>query len=350
MGLAADATEKDIKAAYRVLVKVWHPDRFQGDPALRGVAEAKLQEINSAYAFLTTESTARRQPAKPASGDAVPRGPSASNTSTTGRAQRGWTPPAGSPSRASSGRVSSTIGFFFRFVVIVMAILLARYLWIAFDVQDTTSQGVEKAYGQDKDRLSKDLETPKSRFIAAVEKDLERLGLREPPPRRTILLQPEEPATETREQVERKEQAWAPERQAPGSQTAPLKLYPYITVGSTKDEVLDDLGTPTSSTEDKFVYGRSELDFRDNSVVGWRIDPVTSPIRVKLWPQSPVDTSLGSFTVGSSKDVVLVVQGTPTAFSEDKFEYGGSEVYFHNDRVTEWKNDPASVPLRARLP
>jgi hypothetical protein len=50
--------------------------------------------------------------------------------------------------------------------------------------------------------------------------------------------------------------------------------------------------------------------------------------------------------LGSSKDEVLVLQGTPILFSESKFGYGGSEIYFQNDRVTGWKNDPASVALR----
>jgi hypothetical protein len=98
------------------------------------------------------------------------------------------------------------------------------------------------------------------------------------------------------------------------------------------------------------VYGRSELYLKDNSVAGWRIDPVSSPIGVKLWPKSSVDPTLDSFTIGSSMDVVLVVQGTPTAFSEEKFEYGASEVYFENHRVIRWNNDASSIPLRAKLP
>jgi len=42
---------------------------------------------------------------------------------------------------------------------------------------------------------------------------------------------------------------------------------------------------------------------------------------------------------------VLVVQGTPTAFTADRFSYGSSEVYFQNDRVVSWKNDQSSIPL-----
>ena len=50
--LGADATEDQIKAAYHVLVKVWHPDRFQSDKTLKDAAETKLKNVNSAYVFL----------------------------------------------------------------------------------------------------------------------------------------------------------------------------------------------------------------------------------------------------------------------------------------------------------
>jgi hypothetical protein len=128
----------------------------------------------------------------------------------------------------------------------------------------------------------------------------------------------------------------------------PRKLLPYITVGSTMEEVLAQQGPPTASSENKLVYGKSELYFKDGSVIGWRIDPAASPIRVKLWPASAVDPGLASYTVGSSKDVVLAVQGTPTAFTPDKFEYGKSEVDFRNNKVVGWKEDPETAPLWAK--
>src|ERR1700761_2053238 len=53
-GLTRDATQPQIKDAYRVLAKVWHPDRFHNDDQLRAKAEEKLKEINSAYQLLTT--------------------------------------------------------------------------------------------------------------------------------------------------------------------------------------------------------------------------------------------------------------------------------------------------------
>lgn len=46
------ASKDDIKQAYKDLAKVWHPDRFCGNPRLQQKAEEKLRRINAAYEFL----------------------------------------------------------------------------------------------------------------------------------------------------------------------------------------------------------------------------------------------------------------------------------------------------------
>jgi hypothetical protein len=43
------ASGQEVKRAYRDLTKVWHPDRFGNDSALRQKAEEKLKAINEAY-------------------------------------------------------------------------------------------------------------------------------------------------------------------------------------------------------------------------------------------------------------------------------------------------------------
>src|SRR5215510_10477782 len=45
-------TPEQVRATYRGLVKVWHPDRFANDAGLRTKADRRLQEINCAYAVL----------------------------------------------------------------------------------------------------------------------------------------------------------------------------------------------------------------------------------------------------------------------------------------------------------
>ena len=47
-----EATQAEIKQAYRDLILVWHPDRFCNSPRLQQKAEGKLKQINAAYEFL----------------------------------------------------------------------------------------------------------------------------------------------------------------------------------------------------------------------------------------------------------------------------------------------------------
>jgi DnaJ domain len=56
--LRPGATPAEVKAAYRDLVKVWHPDRFGSDVRLRSKAEDKLKELNEAYRILEGGSSA----------------------------------------------------------------------------------------------------------------------------------------------------------------------------------------------------------------------------------------------------------------------------------------------------
>jgi hypothetical protein len=121
---------------------------------------------------------------------------------------------------------------------------------------------------------------------------------------------------------------------------------PYITAGLSPAEVLAVLGNPTSSSGEKMFYKGSEIYFQNGHVAGWKIDPRTSPLRVKLWPDTPPAPGLTAFAVGSSKSDVIALQGTPSLFSSNEFGYGGSVVFFQNDRVAGWKEDPASVRLK----
>ena len=50
--LESPGSIEEAKKAYRDLVRVWHPDRFEGNPRLKQKAEKKLREINLAFNFL----------------------------------------------------------------------------------------------------------------------------------------------------------------------------------------------------------------------------------------------------------------------------------------------------------
>ena len=346
--LGMDATEKEIKAAYHVLVKVWHPDRFQGDKALREAAEAKLKAVNSAYVLLCSKSSqaGRGSRQETESTYTAYQEPKVQTESAAAPPATGEAMPVARPMRSSSGWIFPVLKIIFKIAGVALAILLGRYLWIAFDVPAPTSDEAESALAMGKVSVLNELEAPKRRFLEAVEQDLRRLDPRKPAPEN--LPQAAETAPAADLQTEPAPPTQAAKRQPAKAPPAPGKVRSYITIGSTRDEVLEQQGTPTASSADKLAYGKSELYLKDGTVTGWRIDPVSSPIRVKLWPAASVDPDPGYFAVGSTRDFVLVVQGTPTAFSEDKFEYGGSVVYFQNNRVVSWKNDPASIQLRAQ--
>lgn len=50
LGVSQNASDKEIKKAYKRLVKKFHPDVFEGE---KSIAEAKIKEINAAYDILS---------------------------------------------------------------------------------------------------------------------------------------------------------------------------------------------------------------------------------------------------------------------------------------------------------
>lgn len=54
LGVSPNATEAEIKAAYRELAKKYHPDNYQDSP-LADLAEEKMKEVNEAYDAILQE-------------------------------------------------------------------------------------------------------------------------------------------------------------------------------------------------------------------------------------------------------------------------------------------------------
>jgi hypothetical protein len=141
LDLEQGVAPRELRETYRDLVRVWHPDRFEGDVRLQHKASARLSDINAAYRFLSAldpgplpaRSTAAPRPTTaPRSAAAAPRSaaaaPPATGTAPRGSAAR----PAAAPPRAgrtvrpsstraqgagSGGRAVSHLGF----LVLVLA-------------------------------------------------------------------------------------------------------------------------------------------------------------------------------------------------------------------------------------
>lgn len=65
LDLAPGASREDVKLAWRDLVKIWHPDRFAGEPRIQQRCHEKLKQINHAYEQLERAFDAGVQPADP---------------------------------------------------------------------------------------------------------------------------------------------------------------------------------------------------------------------------------------------------------------------------------------------
>lgn len=347
LGLEMDAGESDIRSARRLLVKIWQPDRFPDDEKMREAAETKLNDVNSAFEFLTATSTERGTQQRPAYAStyeaAQPTPPSLGPTSTEAAATLASAPTVNPPEP-----LWPKIKPFLVLAAVALFLLAGRLIWVGLRVHHHTSPAVAGVNVAGSPNLPQAAEAPKKSFIDSVVRGLKNLALQTSAPADDTQVAPPVPVNVEKTQPKKTQTSAATDKAQP--QPTVGKLLPYLTVGSTKEEVLALQGTPTEASDDKLVYGKSELYLKDDVVTGWRIDPVSSPIRVKLWPQAPVNVDLDYFSYGSSRDFVLMVQGTPTAFSQNTFEYGGSIVYFSNNRVVSWKNDPSSIPLRARTP
>lgn len=139
----------------------------------------------------------------------------------------------------------------------------------------------------------------------------------------------------------------APPTKLPGGLAQSVSARAYVTVGSTYETVRAIQGTPTWATDRVWEYGGSRLYFKAGRVIGWDIWS-GSPLKVQLLPTASINPVPTYFTVGSTKDEVLAVQGTPTRVTERLWEYGASRVFFTDNRVTRWEVWPGA-PLHARL-
>jgi hypothetical protein len=70
LGVPRDLAPDELRRAYRELVRVWHPDRFQGEPRLQAEATERLKEISAAYQAILSE---RRHAGSEAPGTATRR-------------------------------------------------------------------------------------------------------------------------------------------------------------------------------------------------------------------------------------------------------------------------------------
>ena len=97
LGLSGNPSPADIKKAYRQQVKIWHPDRYSDDSALKRLAAKNIQDANLAYAFLRQQMPAAHRDRRPPA--SAPKAPSDVPP-----------PPPSTPERKKSRRFKAILG------------------------------------------------------------------------------------------------------------------------------------------------------------------------------------------------------------------------------------------------
>jgi hypothetical protein len=278
-----DTDWNTLRARYKRLIGRWHPDRFASDAPERVIAEEQSKQITIAYQAL--ERYYRDHGVLPRIEPAMPAGEPRSVA------------PEVEPASESAGRATTTAktGATERYpaaqapgwrprAFIVLSVLIVG-VYAAYRYPDLWLSGPDAAADGNRDL---DAPTPEPRA-----------------------------------------------RETP-SETG------GITAGSTLGDVYAIQGIPTLTQGDTWYYGKSQIHFAQGKVVSWTQHP-DNPLRIAR--DQPVELREGYFDVGSTKDDVRSIQGTPVTESETVWDYGPSRVYFENNRVVRWEASPLQ-PLR----
>ncbi len=313
LGLRPGAKPADIKRAYRTLAKKWHPDRFHSESfEARALAEQRFLEIDEAYRRLIKNWGKGTGPA----GKAGPRqgreraAAGAEKTADDSGAEPHADGTAASGRKRRFGRATAAVyrkiqasGKAKLFVIALFAAALLVQVHAYFWSSPPETESVAP--------LEKPAAQPESAPGAASSPEKLLSEIKPPPP-------------------------------PPLMQSAPQPNS--FTIGSSSAEVLRIQGKPSRVQGQTWFYGLSEIHFR-NGVV-WRFNNFDGSLQVQMLPGSPEKTTPPHFTVGSTQDEVLLVQGTPTRIELDKWFYGFSEVRFKDGRVKEYDNYFGTLKVR----
>jgi outer membrane protein assembly factor BamE (lipoprotein component of BamABCDE complex) len=110
-----------------------------------------------------------------------------------------------------------------------------------------------------------------------------------------------------------------------------------FSIGSTKDEVLLVQGTPTSVRPGRWDYEYSSVEFDSKGKVS-AYSNISKNLKVAMISKS-TETTKTVFSIGSTKDEVLLVQGTPTSVRPGRWDYEYSSVEFDSKgKVSAYSN------------
>jgi len=284
LGINPGCTLAQLKNAYRRLVKTWHPDHYphQHEAAARATAERQMRDINRSFRLLSEYH--RRHGHLPAVED------------TASRREEPFVPPF----RQTSGHFDDDS----RNDRAQPTPKTARVRPLYFILLGATLGALWTAW-------------------SAHQRD----------------ATPEEAPTEASEPAAGSDTVSPP----PIAMPAVPRNDSYFTVGSSLGKVYAVQGVPTLTKDGVWYYGKSKIFFKDGAVSRWEEDP-DNPLKTKSLTEASL-SMLKTFGVGSTKAEVKAVQGEPLSENNMRWDYGLSQVYFQDGKVTGWYESPLT-PLK----
>jgi hypothetical protein len=137
-------------------------------------------------------------------------------------------------------------------------------------------------------------------------------------------------------------------REQPRTSWKPVVPSGYFGIGSTQDDVLAIQGEPSIRIGNTWHYKDFSIEFSGGRVSGY--SHISKSLKVRILPKSDTSEakSRGYFTIGSTKDEVLEIQGTPSSVTGNTWHYGDSLVDFYRDRVSDYSNSSKNLKVRLK--
>jgi hypothetical protein len=293
--LEPNATLDKVEEAYRDAAWHWHPNHFPPEPHVQEKAQAKIREITAAYQqvknFLWERESKKLEAASPAADEPW-------------RITPGPAPPP--PGKISSLAVAAQTWIREHTAPLLIGLVIVAGLFFSPLIYYYLNAPAKLAPAPVQEKVAA-LPAPGSQALPG-----DKAGSRIAAP--------------------------SPGTAAGRSRTAPPVASRYFTLGSSPEEVRVIQGPPRYLSATTWKYGLSTVTFKNRRVVGYA--NISQNLRVSLAPKPPV-VPAGLpvfFAVGSSKDRVLAVQGTPSMVVGNTWKYGESEVKFQGDRVVSFTN------------
>jgi hypothetical protein len=329
LGLKPGCSAQELRTAYMLLVKKWHPDRILNEPAAKFAAEEKLKAINAAYSRLRKNASGQ-----PVQGDPEPAQPRRQPSQAAPPRQR-HRKPSKDMSWSSHLQVNLAAAFH-RFLSDRLTLRPFRHSWVRTAAVLCALTPLLLLW-VDARHLS--LLEDWSLFVSTDHK-------KAPPPMITVETKAKRPAQELSSEVIHpaaspltERPPIQPPRQGPRRPPGGLaEAKPHFTLGSPRHEVLKIQGQPHRVNGQTWVYGLSDVAFREGRVSGY--NNFDGSLNVRLLPLMPMPAGQRptAFTIGAHKDEVLYAQGTPTRVEGNKWYYGLSEITFKDGKVFAFNN------------